>query len=232
MPRIAYALDADAKTSAIKSSLPTVFIIEPDPISARFIFEVTQAHGLTAVHFTTGEKFYEVLTEDTSGCAILEVDLPGISGIQLQERIAAAGLALPMIMIAADADAAVAVRAMKLGATDFLQKPCHPLELWEAIQAGLERNQLHRRAASVRNQIQSRLATLSSQELLVLDMILAGKPNKTIAHQLELSVRSVDFRRASILRKMQARTLVELAQLLTLVNHRSIQLSCQMAAMV
>jgi two-component system response regulator FixJ len=209
-----------------------VFVVDPDQTSAAFITDVAEAHGLTVEHFTSGEEFWDVLNPDTAGCAILEIELPGMSGIQLQERISATGFVLPVIMIATETEAAIAVRAMKLGATDFLQKPCHPLELWEAIQVSLEKDRVLRHEASIRNQIQSRLETLTSQEQRVLELVLAGKPNKTIAHILELSLRSVDFRRASILRKMQSQTLVELAQLLTRIDRSGISVVPQSQAMV
>jgi two-component system, LuxR family, response regulator FixJ len=104
--------------------------------------------------------------------------------------------------------------------------------LWEAIQVSLEKDRVLRHEASIRNQIQSRLETLTSQEQHVLELVLAGKPNKTIAHLLELSLRSVDFRRASILRKMQSQTLVELAQMLTRIDPSRIKVVPQSQAMV
>jgi len=198
---------------------PKVFIVDPDADSARLVADLAQSRRLRAEHFSSAEEFWESLDGRAAGCAVIELDLPGISGIQLQERMAAARVALPIIVTAAEADTAVAVRAMKLGASDLLQKPYHPLELWEAIQAALERDRVQRREASIRNGIRSRLQTLTAQERTVMQMVFAGKPNKSIAQALDLSIRSIDFRRASILRKMQAGSLVELIQMVMLERH-------------
>src|SRR5262245_43096647 len=198
---------------------PRVYVVDSDAGSARFVADLVRTRNLPVQQFNSAEQFWGMLDAQLSGCAVVEVDLPGMSGIQLQERMAAARISLPVIVTAAEADAAVAVRAMKLGATDFLQKPCHPLELWEAIQAGLEKNRIHRHEETIRSKIRARLEKLTAQEQVVLQMVLAGKPNKSIAEVLDLSLRSIDFRRASIFRKTQARSVVELAQMLALVNH-------------
>src|SRR5262249_314918 len=152
------------------------------------VADLARSRRLPAEHFASAEEFWDCLDDRAAGCAVIELDLPGMSGIQLQERMSAAHISLPVIVTAAEADAAVAVRAMKLGATDLLQKPCHPLELWEAIQAALERDRVQRREASIRNGIRTRLETLTAQEHTVMQMVLAGKPNKSIAQALDLSI--------------------------------------------
>ncbi len=198
---------------------PTVFVIDPDPSSARFIVDLVRAHNLPVLHFPSGEDFWEALDGPEAGCVVTEIDLPGLDGLQLYDRMIAANILLPVVMVAAESDVAVAVRAMKSGVMDFLEKPCHPLELWEAIQQAIEKHRVRSEAAAVSAQIRARLESLTDEEELVMRMVLDGKPNKTIAHQLGLSVRTIDFRRASILRKMQADTLVELAQTLTVVGY-------------
>ena len=215
-------MNGTGRASASKESnghSPKVFIVDSDGESAKFVTDLAHSRRLAAEHFSSAEEFWERLDERASGCAVIELDLPGMSGIQLQERMSAAGIQLPVIVTAAEADTAVAVRAMKLGAADLLQKPCHPLELWEAIQTAIERDRVQRREASIRSGIRGRLQTLTAQEQTVMQMVLAGKPNKSIAQALDLSIRSIDFRRASILRKMQASSLVDLIQMVMLDRH-------------
>lgn len=122
-------------------------------------------------------------------------------------------------MVAAESDVAVAVRAMKSGVIDFLQKPCHPLELWEAIQRAIEKHRVRSEQATIGAQIRARLESLTDEEEQVMRMVLDGKPNKTIAHQMGLSVQTIDFRRASILRKLHVASLVELAQTLMIIGY-------------
>ena len=197
---------------------PKVFVVDPDPISAKFVVDLVRAHNLPVQHFNSGEDFLEALDGAPAGCVVMEVDLPGIDGIQLHDRLAAAHI-LPVVMVAAESDVAVAVRAMKSGVIDFLQKPCHPLELWEAIQSAIDKHRVRSEQANIGAEIRARLESLTDEEEQVMRMVLDGKPNKTIAHQMGLSVRTIDFRRASILRKMHVASLVELAQTLMIVGY-------------
>jgi FixJ family two-component response regulator len=210
-------------TSARDVKRPKVFVVDPDPLSSKFVADLVRAHKLAVERFDSGEEFWDALDGEQTGCVVMEIDLPGLDGIRLQERMALAKILLPVVMIASESDVAVAVRAMKSGVVDFLQKPCHPLELWEAIQNAIEKHRVRLEQAAICARIRAQLDSLTEEEELVMRMVLEGKPNKTIAHQLGLSVRTIDFRRASILRKMQASSLVELAQSLMIVGY-SLQL--------
>ncbi|HTQ38144.1 MAG TPA: response regulator [Pirellulales bacterium] len=198
---------------------PRIFIVDSDAQSVQFITEVVRPHNLQVEQFASGEDFWRTHEAHFCGCAIIELELPGMSGIQLQERMSVAHCSLPIIMTATEADLAIAVRSMKLGAVDFFQKPCHPLELWEAIQVCIEKDRVRRLDESIRNDIRTRVTQLTAQEHQVMQLMLACKPNKAIANLLDLSLRSIDFRRASILRKMQAHSSIELAQMLTLIDY-------------
>lgn len=210
----------NGKTSTVRDKQrPKVFVVDPDPLSAKFVVDLVRAHKLPVEHFHSGEDFWEALDGQQNGCVVMEIDLPGIDGIQLHQRMAEAQILLSVVMVAADSDVAVAVRAMKSGVIDFLQKPCHPLELWEAIQDAIEKHRVRSKVATVRAQICDCLESLTAEEERVMRMVLDGTPNKTIACDLGLSVRTIDFRRASILRKMQATSLVQLVQALTVVGY-------------
>jgi FixJ family two-component response regulator len=197
-----------------KASSLTIYVIDPDSSSSKAIGDLAKSRKLNVASFKSAEDFWETLPRDHSGCLVLEVDLPGMSGMMLQERMQNAGVMLPVVMVAEEADVAVAVQAMRRGAVDFLQKPWHPLALWEAIQLALQKDATYRKQRDAHEALQTRVNTLTEDERLVMDLVLKGFPKKAIAKQTDLSVRTIDFRRASILRKMHVKSLIELAQLL------------------
>jgi FixJ family two-component response regulator len=202
-----------ASVTSTKSAL-TIFVIDPDTTSTKAIGDLARARKLNVASFSSAEEFWDALPREHSGCLVLEVDLPGMSGMMLQERMHNAGIVLPVVMVAVEADVAIAVQAMRRGAVDFLQKPWHPLALWEAIQLALQKDASLRREQAARAALQSRVNSLTEDERLVMDLVLKGLPKKAIAKQTDLSVRTIDFRRASILRKMHVNSLIELAQIM------------------
>jgi two-component system, LuxR family, response regulator FixJ len=144
--------------------------------------------------------------------------LPGMSGMELQKRLVQDGISLPIIMITGYADIPSAVQAMRNGALTFLEKPCSDQKLWESISQALDLEAASRFQRQQRTDIVCRLKTLSGDEHCVLDMLLAGKPNKIIARDLEMGLRTVELRRAKILEKMHASSLAELVQMAMLVK--------------
>lgn len=198
--------------------MPIIYVIDPDKQSAKTVIDLAQSRNIESRHYESAERFLSELTIDLPGCVITEIALPGISGIQLQGRMAAIGSLLPIIIVSAISDVAVAVRAMKAGAINFLVKPYDKLELWESIQTAIEQNRLHRQQQETRNELHRRLRQLTNVEHRVMKLALDGEPNKAIANILDVSLRTVDFRRSSIMRKMGAKSIVELAQLLAIVG--------------
>lgn len=195
------------------NSDPSVFIVDPDIVCRKAVADCINARGLPTSGFNSAEQFLDSYDRRRPGCLLVEVQLPGISGLQLQERLGRYNVTLPFVTVASEADVNIAVRAMKAGAIDFLLKPCPELPLWEAIQTALELDAGRRAGHALRAEVRTRLARLTAEEHTVMTMLLDGKPAKSIASVLDVSQRTVDFRRASMMRKMQAASIVELARL-------------------
>ena len=222
LTRLRTSVKAESSTTASASvkegTGPIVYVVDPDQRSAQVVMDSARSRNIQSRHFESAEQFVSEFAFDLPGCVVTEVVLPGISGIQLQERAAAIGSLLPIILVSVISDVAVAVRAMKAGAINFLAKPYDHLELWESIQAAIEQNRLHRQQQETRNELRRRLKHLTNDECRVMKLALDGEPNKAIANVLDVSLRTVDFRRSSIMRKMGAKTMVELAQLLLIAG--------------
>jgi two-component system response regulator FixJ len=170
--------------------------------------------GLAVREFATAEEFLEDGFESFSGCLVTEASLPGQGGLALIGFLQEQGALLPVIVVAEHCDISLAMAAMKRGAIDFIEKPLRPDALQPAIASALAISQRWRVIAETRANTAERLLQLSSEEIQIMELLLAGELNKAIAHRLDLSPRTVIFRRASILRKMGATSLVELALLL------------------
>lgn len=195
------------------NSDPSVFIVDPDIVCRKAMADCLNARGLPTCGFNSAEQFLNSYDRRRPGCLLVEVQLPGMSGLQLQERLGRYNVTIPFITVASEADVTMAVRAMKAGAVDFLLKPCQELPLWEAIQTALEFDAARRAGHALRVEVRARLARLTAEEHTVMTMLLDGKPAKSIASALDVSQRTVDFRRASMMRKMLASSIVELARL-------------------
>ena len=184
----------------------TVFVVDDDPAILRLISELVTSFGLKVQPWTSAEQFLREYRPVRPGCLILDVTMPGMSGLQLQSALPAAGITLPVIMVTAYGDVRMAVDAMRAGACHFLEKPLRMVELWESIQEAIrldEKKWLERQQHEANTQ---RLASLSPAERQVFDHLLAGKTNKMIAEELGLSVRTVEERRGKLMKKLGIRT--------------------------
>ena len=144
---------------------------------------------------------------------LLDVRMPGISGLALLEEFNREEIPLPAIVMSAYGDVPMVVRAMKAGALNFLEKPCRDQQLWDAIQEALKWDALHRQDSVLRAKVLHRLQHLTPGEHEVLALLIDGKPNRTIAAELKLSVRTIEVRRAKLMKKMKADSLAELLRL-------------------
>jgi two-component system, LuxR family, response regulator FixJ len=196
-------------------SLPArVYAIEDDPLVMQFIQAVLEGAGLTVSGFPSGEAFFEVAGLADVGCVIIDLHLPGISGPEIQRRLQQAGSDLAVVVISGHADVPTAVQVMQSGAVTLLQKPYTPEALIAAVQQGLTRScGAHRQRIKVR-EIRERLSQLTSDERHVLEALLAGATNKQMAQQLVLGVRTIERHKSSVLKKMQAGSVAELASLM------------------
>jgi FixJ family two-component response regulator len=200
---------------------PTVFIVDGDRAARRALSARLQSMQLPFEAFASAREFLDSFDSSRPGCLLLDVGMPGLSGLELLRRLGQQRIRPPVIFISADADVPTVVRAMKAGALDFLEKSCSDQQLREAIQEALKRDADDRTQWERTARIQRRIAQLTSGERDVLKMLVQGKSNKTMAELLELSVRTIEVRRAKVMQKMKAGSLAELVRLALLAGNSS-----------
>ncbi|RFB76477.1 response regulator FixJ [Methylovirgula sp. 4M-Z18] len=176
----------------------------------------TAGHAVRA--YESAEAFLAALSGLQPGCIVSDIRMPGLDGLQLQRHLNEKGVALPMIIMTGHGDVRLAVEAMKAGAVDFIEKPFDDDVLLAAIVVALDRYAEHQRHNIQVDQIRTRLETLSPREREVLQGLVAGHPNKTIAYDLNISARTVEVYRANVMNKMGARSLSELVRMALATN--------------
>ena len=163
--------------------------------------------------FSSAQEFMRAKRPEAPGCLVLDVRLPGMSGLAFQQELAKLGIALPIIFISGHGDVPMTVRAMKAGAAEFLTKPFEDQVLLDAIYAAIERDRTRRRDAASLADLSARYHTLTEREREVLQLVVTGRVNKQIAAELKLSVVTVKVHRGQVMHKMQARSVVELVRM-------------------
>ena len=191
----------------------TVYVIDDDEAVRDSLRMLLRSVGLPVVCFDAGQTFLDQVELNAPGCLVLDIRMPGISGMELAQRMREQDSLMPIIFITGHGDVPMAVEAMKLGALDFLQKPFRDQDLLDRIQQALQNDAERRQEITERETIRARINSLTPRERQVLDMILEGKANKVIAIDLELSQRTVEIHRARVMEKMQARSLATLVQM-------------------
>jgi FixJ family two-component response regulator len=192
---------------------PTVFVIDDDEAARLSVCALATSMHVPAEAFASVEDFLASFDPTRPGCIVADVRMPGASGVDLLEMLAERGAHIPVIVVTAFASTPLTVKAMKGGAVTFLEKPCSNHELWDAIREALARDTSARAAEESHREIQSRLARLTSEEQQVLGMLVEGKPNKLIAKQLDVSLRTIESRRHNIFSKTKTSTVAELVRL-------------------
>lgn len=189
---------------------PMVYVVDDDPQFLSFLLPLCQSANLEVRAFQTGEDFLDAFNPAVHGCVLMDLRLPGISGLEVQQRLQTLRCGLPVIIISAYGNIPTAVAAIRGGAFDFLEKPVPAEHLLRRIQSALRQPAVARPPLSSQEDIGRRVATLTAGEVEVLELLSNGKTNKEIAGRLNLSRRGVEARRANIMRKMQADSLAEL----------------------
>jgi two-component system, LuxR family, response regulator FixJ len=192
---------------------PTVFIIDDDPAVRQSLTVLMRAMRLHAEAYESAQAFLDAFDPSRPGCVLLDVRMQGMSGLGLLEEFSRQEIPLPAIVMSAYGDVPMVVRAMKAGALNFLEKPCRDQQLWEAIQEALQWDSAHRRQTALRSKVRHRLERLTTGEHDVLRLLADGKSNRAIAADLNLSVRTIEVRRAKLMKKMKAESLAELIRL-------------------
>jgi FixJ family two-component response regulator len=196
----------------------TVFVVDDDAAARESVLALVSLKGVRAQGFASAEEFLASYTPEMTGCLVVDVRMTGMSGLQLLQQLQAKKSTLPAIVITGYADVPMAVKAMQSGAMTFLEKPCQEQELWQAIQQALDKEQSLLAARRQQGEVESRLATLTEDEVAVLHKLLEGLPNKRIAVDLDIGLRTVELRRSNIMKKMSANSLPELVRMAILVG--------------
>ena len=190
-----------------------VIIIDDDASMRGALVDLVGSVGLQVRAFHTPQEFLASPCPDVPSCLVLDVRLPGQSGLDFQQSLAASGTDLPIVFITGHGDVPMSVRAMKAGAVEFLTKPFRDQDLLDAIQAGIERDRARRRDEVQLQETRQRFALLTEREREVLALVIAGRQNKQIGGDLGLSEGTVKVHRGQIMRKMRARSLPELVRM-------------------
>lgn len=189
---------------------PLVCVIDDDEMVRESLRQLLEALGMSCSAFADCRDFLDSPALTRCECLILDVRMPGISGIMLQEMLLERAAYLPIIFISGHGDIPLAVEAMRKGAVDFMQKPFNEQLLLDRVQKAIALCQARRQAARQQHDVDNRLAALTPREREVLDGILAGLPNKRIASQLDISIKTVEQHRARAMGKLGARSLADL----------------------
>ncbi|HSW18947.1 MAG TPA: response regulator transcription factor [Ramlibacter sp.] len=192
---------------------PVVFVVDDDLAMREALQDLLASVGMDVRLFASTQEFMQAQRPDAPGCLVLDVRLPGASGLSFQEELPRAGVDLPVIFITGHGDIPMTVRAMKAGAVEFLSKPFRDQELLDAIDAAVVRHRAQRRAAALVAQLRERFAVLTQREREVMALVSAGRVNKQIAAELGISEATVKVHRGQIMRKMQAKSLAQLVRI-------------------
>ena len=190
-----------------------VFVIDDDPSMRAALEDLVGSVGLQVRAFASPQDFLHSKRPDAPGCLVLDVRLPGMSGLTFQKELAKLGVSLPVIFITGHGDIPMSVRAMKAGAIEFLTKPFHDQDLLDAIHAAIERDRERCREAVLVAELQERYATLTERERQIMTLVVVGRANKQIAAELALSEMTVKVHRGQVTRKMHAGSLPELVRM-------------------
>jgi two-component system response regulator FixJ len=197
----------------------TVFVVDDDRAVRESLALLVQSVGLEVETFAGAGEFLDAYRPDRCGCLITDIRMPGMSGLELQERLTADGYHIPVIVLTGFGDVPAAVRALKGGAVDFVEKPFNPQALLDLVQQAIVRDTELREQAAREADVAERMALLTPREREVMGLVVAGKANKVVAIDLSISERTVELHRGRIMKKMRARSLAELMRIVLPPGH-------------
>ncbi|MCU0866041.1 MAG: LuxR C-terminal-related transcriptional regulator [Planctomycetes bacterium] len=195
------------------ASTPLVRVVDDEPSIQALFTRMGPLGGFAVECHTSAHDLLESLDDERPGCLVLDLVLPDRTGIELLMDLAARGCRLPVVFMSGMARVSEAVRALKLGSVDFIEKPFEPLEMLSTIERAIELDSRNRRAGSEHDQLERRFSALTPRENEVMEEIVQGAANKEVAAKLGLSPKTVEVHRANVMRKTQARSLAELVRM-------------------
>lgn len=191
----------------------TVYIVDDDTDIRRAMDLLMRSVGLNYEIFSSADEFLERNGDDVAGCLVLDIRMPGMGGLELQDKLLAQNSTLPIIFITGHGDVPMAVQAMQKGAVDFIQKPFRDQELLDCINNALDADRERRTERDAKASVHEHMDKLTKREREVLNLVVTGKANKVIAYELGVSQRTVEIHRARVMEKMQARSLADLVRM-------------------
>ncbi len=200
------------------SKSETVFVVDDDQAMRKSLKWLIESVGMQVDSYASADEFIRNYYPGRSGCLLLDVRMPGMSGLDLQEQFIRQNIKIPIIIITGHGDVPMAVRAMKAGAVDFIEKPFNDEFLLDSIRKALALDVQQRTHQAQRAEIATRLAHLTPREHEVMEMVTNGKSNKEIANQLGVSTKTVEAHRARVMEKMEASSLAELVRMVMAAN--------------
>ncbi len=192
---------------------PLVYVVDDDAAVLDSVRLLLRSVGLRSATYASATDFLTAFDADQPGCLVLDIRMPVMSGIELQERLHEIGAMIPIVFVTAHGDIPMAVQAVKAGALDFIPKPFRDQELLDRVQQAIELDHQHRDELADRTELRRRYETLTAREREVFRLVAAGKANKVIAADLGISQRTVEIHRGRVMEKMQARSLPHLVRI-------------------
>jgi two-component system response regulator FixJ len=202
----------------MKDRLPMVYVVDDDAAARSSLRLLLKSLGLAATAYESAAAFLAAYDKEQPGCLLLDVRMPGMSGIDLQHQLNRQGAIVPVIFVTGHGDVAMAVEAMQHGAFDFLQKPFRDQELLDRVQRALARDRANRAQLRGHEEIRQRLGSITPRERDVLELVVGGAANKAIAYELGISQRTVEIHRARVMEKMNAASLAHLVQMTLVIG--------------
>ena len=191
---------------------PVVFIVDDDDAVRDSLGLLLRSAGMNTQGYPSAETFLEDFDDNMVGCLVLDIRMPGMNGLELQAKLAQRRSTLPVVFITAHGDIPMAVEAVRMGASDFVQKPFDDMEIVGKVNAAMEDGQRHHEEEAMRHVVLERLTTLTARERHVMDEVITGKANKVIAADLGISQRTVEIHRARVMGKMKVTSLAQLVR--------------------
>ena len=205
----------DAKTKVE----PVVYVVDDDPQTCRAVAELVHTFGYQVRLFESPNEFLANVDETRPGCVVLDIRLPGIDGLEVHQRLLQRGIALPVVVLTGYADTSTTVRSLRNGAVTVLDKPFRDDELWSFVQEALQRSEQEFRRQQHLSSLEARLRRLAPQDRAVLQLMLSGMKNRSIAKRLDVSLRTVENRRRRVFEVMRADSVAQLTRMVVEYEH-------------